>query len=111
MMWAEASLVSPHERSLVSCLRAAIPAPGRLSIAFIWFRRSSDRGRLLLVERGQDLGRVALRLDLRPDAGDPAGGVDEEGRPGRTPVFLAVVLLLDPGAVGLRDVVVDVGEQ
>ena len=38
-------------------------------------------------------------------------GVDEERRPRGAPVGLAVVLLLDPRAVGLGGLVVDVGEE
>ena len=54
---------------------------------------------------------MALRLDLRPDPGDPAVRVDQERRPGGAPVRLAVVLLLDPRAVGLGDRVRLVGEE
>ena len=50
-------------------------------------------------------------FDLRPDPGDPPVRVDEERRPRRAPVRLAVVLLLDPRAVGLGDLVLDVGEE
>ena len=67
--------------------------------------------RLQLVERGEDLRRVALRLDLRPDAGDAAVRPDQERGPCHAPVGLAVVLLLDPRAVGVGDRVVLVGEQ
>ena len=42
---------------------------------------------------------------------DPAVGIDQERRPRRAPVRLAVVLLLDPRAVGLGDRVVLVGEE
>ena len=54
---------------------------------------------------------VRLRRDLREDLGDLALGVDQEGRPLHAHVLLAVHRLLDPGAVGLGDGVVGVGEQ
>src|ERR671919_261634 len=73
--------------------------------------RPSPGDRLELVERGHDLRGVALRLDLRPDAGDAALRVDEERRPGRTHVRAAVVVLLDPRPVGLRRLVPLVGEE
>src|SRR4029078_11163169 len=54
---------------------------------------------------------MTLGLDLPPDSRDAAIGVDEERPSGRAHVRLAVVLLLDPGAVRLRHLVVFVGEQ
>src|SRR6186997_383670 len=68
-------------------------------------------GRLELVQHRDDVRRVAFRLDLGPNAGDAAGGVDQERRPGHSPVGLAVVLLLDPRTVGVGDRVVLVGEE
>src|SRR4051794_3465771 len=63
----EASLVSPHERSL-----ARAPAPV--------VRRSAGGGGALLLEGGKDLRGVAFRLDLGPHPRDAPGGIDEEGR-------------------------------
>ena len=54
---------------------------------------------------------MAFCLDLRPDARDPAVRIDQERGAGRTPVGLPVVLLLDPGAVPVRDRVILVREQ
>ena len=96
MMLAEASLVSPHERSLLDSPGASRDERSWVSIGFISFGLLPDAGCLRFVERRQDFGGVAFGLDLRPDPGDPAVGADEERRPGRSPVFLAVVLLLDP---------------
>ena len=107
-MSAEASLVSPHERSLFRLSGRA--SPERAAVGVTGLRSVRRRG-LRLVERRQDLGGVAVGLDLRPDPGDPAVGIDEEGRAGDRPVLLAVVLLLDPRAVRLGDLVVLVGEE
>src|SRR5439155_20594720 len=73
-------------------------------------RSASDCG-LSRVEGCQDVGRVAFGLDLLPGSGDASLGIDEE-RPARSPhVGPAVVLLLDPRAVGLGDLVVGVGQE
>src|SRR5512134_2491539 len=61
--------------------------------------RRSPCGGPQLVERREDLGGVAFRLDLGPDPGDPTVGRDQERPAGRAPVGPAVVLLLDPRAV------------
>src|SRR4051812_20347599 len=67
--------------------------------------------RLGLVERRDDLCRLTLGLDLRPDARDVAVPPDQESGPCHPPVGLAVVLLLDPRAVRLSDRMVLVGQE
>src|SRR5262245_1684247 len=150
MMWAEASLVSPHERSLVACSTAVAPGrrwtalapplrahapwgalafgarsppcqprPSATNVVARFARGSSgrrlgcsaDADRLLFVEGLEDGGGVAFRFDLGPDPGDLAVRADQERGAGGAPVFLAVVLLLDPRAVGLGDLVVGVCEE
>ena len=91
--------------------RVSVIVPARRERIGRLARVTTSVRRLELVERGEDLGRVALRLDLWPDAGDPAVRPDQERGPRRAPVGLAVVLLLDPRAVGVGDRVVLVGEQ
>ena len=54
---------------------------------------------------------MALGLDLGPDPRDTALRIYQEGRSGRAPVGLAVVLLLHPGAVRLGDLVALVGAK
>src|SRR5689334_21317816 len=95
---AEASLVSPHERSLFA-------RPGAAA------RRRSCAGGLQLVERRQHVRGVTLGLHLRPGPGDPAIGVHEERPPRRSHVRLAVVLLLHPRAVRVGDLMILVREQ
>src|SRR5215212_11026275 len=67
--------------------------------------------RLRLVECGQYIGRVAFGLDLLPRLCDPSLRIHEEGAPGGPLVRLAVVVLLDPGPVGLGGLVILVGEE
>ena len=97
------SLVSPHERSLIPCPGPDPPGPSA--------RTASAGDRLRGVQDGQDIGGMALRLDLRPGVGDPPVRTDEERGPRHAPVRLSVVLLLDPGAVCLGDRVVGIGQQ
>ena len=54
---------------------------------------------------------VRLRRRLRDHVRDLPVGADDEGAALDAPVGLAVVALLDPGAVGVGDRVVGVGEQ
>ena len=90
---AEASLVSPHERSLRASAAVMRGAAWSSSSA-----ASTSRG-------------MTLGLDLGPDPRDPTVRIDQERRPRRAHVGLAVVLLLDPRPVGLGDRVALVGEQ
>ena len=70
------------------------------------------RRRRLNVRQGrEDLVVVRLRRRLLDHVRDRALGIDDERRPLDAPVGLAVIALLDPGAVGVRDRVVGVGEQ
>ena len=54
---------------------------------------------------------MAFGLDLGPGARDAAVRIDQERAAGDAPVGLAVVLLLDPAAVGVGDGMVLVGQQ
>lgn len=62
-------------------------------------------------ERREDLVVVRFRMGTRQDVGDLLIGVDHERRARDAPVGAAVHVLLHPGAVGLGDAVVGVGEQ
>src|SRR6476659_3530395 len=66
---------------------------------------------LLLVERVEHLLRVSFRLDLGPAARDLAVRSNQERRPLDAHVLLAVVHLLDPRSVLLRDGMILVGEK
>src|SRR3954452_3480902 len=72
---------------------------------------SARRRGALLFEGLENFSGVAFRRNLRPDTRNAAGGDHEERRPRRPPVRLAVIVLLDPRAVRLGDLVVLVGEQ
>src|SRR5690349_6140929 len=54
---------------------------------------------------------MSFGLDLLPDSRDPSRWVDEEGAARGSHVGLAVVLLLDPRAVGLGRLMILVGEE
>src|ERR1700687_4447019 len=62
-------------------------------------------------EGGEHLGVVAVDVDPLPDLAHLAGAVDEEGRALDAHRLLAVEVLLAPGAIGLGDLVVGIGEQ
>jgi hypothetical protein len=59
----------------------------------------------------QDLRRMAVDLDLRPDAGDPPVRADQEGRPGDPQEGPAVHGFFAPDAVGLEHLVGLVGKE
>src|SRR3954452_23942013 len=61
--------------------------------------------------RRQDLGGVAVDLDLGPDAGDPPVGPDQEGGPGNSQEGPAVHGFFAPDAVGLEHLVGHVGSE
>src|SRR5882672_2342875 len=65
----------------------------------------------LASEGREDLVRVALDLDLRPDPRDLSAFVDEERRALDSEVFPPVQVLLLPDAVRGRDFAVDVAEE
>ena len=104
----EASLVSPHGRSLLVCPRLYTDrrtgAPRRP-------QRGSSGSRLDFSQRGQNLHGVVLRLHLRPDPRNSTVGAHEEARPDDAPVGLAVVGLLGPGAVQVGDGVVFIRQE
>src|SRR6188474_445773 len=68
-------------------------------------------GTLCGFERGEDIGRVALRLHLGPDMGYQAVGIDQESRALDAHELAPVVDLFDPCPVALRDGVVDIGQE
>src|SRR5215208_3990718 len=63
------------------------------------------------LELGEDAGGVAVRLDVVPGAFDAAVLVEEEGGAQDADRLAAVGGLLAPGAPGLHDGVVGVGEE
>ena len=101
-----------YDRGVLACGRGFARLPPRAKpLCVPAAPNASCRRRLELVEGREDLRRVALGLDLRPDPRDPAVGIDQERGAADAHVRLAVVLLLDPRAVGLGDRVVLVGQQ
>lgn len=72
---------------------------------------AGDLGRSQLAQRIEHDVVVRLRRDLGEDPGDLAVGVDDEGGALHAPVGAPVVAFLDPGAVGLGDLVIGVCEQ
>src|SRR5450759_773961 len=116
----EASLVSPHERSLSACLGLytawpwqaveGLTARGRRADTVSASAPSGRRGSGL-IQRGQHLGGVALRVHLRPDPNDPTSRPNQEAGPDDPPVGLAVVGLLAPGAIRAGDGMILICEE
>src|SRR3954454_12762257 len=79
----------------------------RLRPPFSRARRCGSR----LLDRLEHLRGMPVGLDLRPGTRDPAVGVDEEARALDPHRPTAVVVLLHPGSVRLRDAMVDVGQE
>ena len=100
-----------HLLSRFSSYSTASPeTPKHLGTRHTGERRETPRSDLR-GERLKDLGGVAVGLDVVPGPLDPALAVDQEGRAQHPDAGLAIPALLPPGAVGVHDLVVGVGQQ
>src|SRR4029453_8229900 len=103
-------MTCPPAEPVQFLLNGGPESPVHVGTRHVSERRETPRSDLG-AERFEDLGGVAVGLDVVPGAFDAALLVDQEGRAQHPDAGLAEPGLLPPGAVGVHDLVVGVGQQ